>query len=45
MASLKKICSAIAGVIRFYNNQISPAAIVGGHIDLNRTPRWVFRII
>lgn len=28
----------------FYNNQISPAAIVGGHIDLNRTPRWVFRI-
>jgi hypothetical protein len=28
----------------FYNNQLAPAWIVGGHIDLNRTPRWVFRI-
>ena len=28
----------------FYNNQLAPAAIVGGHIDLNRTARWVFRI-
>jgi hypothetical protein len=28
----------------FYNNQVAPAAIVGGHFDLNRSPRWVFRI-
>ena len=31
-------------VVDFYSNQVSPAAIIGGHIDLNRTPRWVFRI-
>ena len=31
-------------VVDFYNNQIAPAAIVGGHIDLNRSARWVFRI-
>lgn len=30
--------------VGFYNNQVAPAAIVGGHIDLNRSPRWVFRI-
>jgi hypothetical protein len=30
--------------VAFYNNQISPAAIVGGHIDLNRNEHWVFRI-
>lgn len=28
----------------FYSNQFSPAAIVGGHFDLNRSSRWVFRI-
>ncbi|MGA3371057.1 MAG: hypothetical protein ABSC48_04780 [Terracidiphilus sp.] len=28
----------------FYNNQVAPAAIIGGHMDLNRSPRWVFRI-
>ena len=28
----------------FYNNQIAPAAIIGGHIDLNRSAHWVFRI-
>ena len=28
----------------FYNNQIAPAAIIGGHIDLNRSSRWVFRL-
>jgi hypothetical protein len=28
----------------FYSNQIAPAAIVGGSIDLNRSDRWVFRI-
>jgi hypothetical protein len=31
-------------VVSFFNNQIAPAAIIGGHIDLNRSPRWVFRI-
>ena len=30
--------------VAFYNNQVSPAAIIGGHIDLNRNERWVFRI-
>jgi hypothetical protein len=28
----------------FYYNQIAPAAIVGGHFDLNRNEHWVFRI-
>ncbi len=28
----------------FYNDQIAPAMIIGGHIDLNRSERWVFRI-
>ncbi len=28
----------------FYYNQLAPAAIVGGHIDLNRSEHWVFRI-
>lgn len=28
----------------FYNDQLAPAAIVGGHFDLNRSARWVFRI-
>lgn len=30
--------------VGFYNDQFAPAAIVGGHFDLNRSPRWVFRI-
>jgi hypothetical protein len=28
----------------FYANQIAPAAIVGGDLDLNRSEHWVFRI-
>jgi hypothetical protein len=28
----------------FYNTQLAPTAIIGGHMDLNRSPRWVFRI-
>jgi hypothetical protein len=28
----------------FYYNQIAPAAIIGGHFDLNRSERWVFRV-
>jgi hypothetical protein len=31
-------------VVGFYNTQTAPAFIVGGHIDLNRSPRWVFRL-
>ena len=31
-------------VVDFYNNQVAPAAIVGGHFDLNRSAHWVFRI-
>ena len=31
-------------VVGFYNNQVAPAAILGGHFDLNRSPRWVFRV-
>ena len=30
--------------VGFYYNQTAPAVVFGGHIDLNRTPRWVFRI-
>jgi hypothetical protein len=31
-------------VVDFYNNQVAPAAVFGGHFDLNRSPRWVFRV-
>ncbi len=31
-------------IVGFYNDQVAPAAIIGGHIDLNRSPQWVFRI-
>jgi hypothetical protein len=31
-------------VVDFYNNQVAPAMIVGGHLDLNRSAHWVFRI-
>ena len=30
--------------VNFYYNQVAPAAIIGGHMDLNRSARWVFRI-
>ena len=30
--------------VNFYNNQTAPAFIVGGHMDLNRSAHWVFRI-
>jgi hypothetical protein len=29
--------------VDFYPNQLAPAAIIGGHLDLNRSARWVFR--
>lgn len=31
-------------VVAFYNDQVAPAAVIGGHIDLNRSAHWVFRI-
>jgi hypothetical protein len=30
--------------VGFYNDQTALAAIIGGHMDLNRSARWVFRI-
>jgi hypothetical protein len=30
--------------VDFYNDQVAPAAVFGGHMDLNRSGRWVFRI-
>jgi hypothetical protein len=30
--------------VDFYNTQIAPVAAIGGHLDLNRSPRWVFRV-
>ena len=30
--------------VDFYPNQLALAAIIGGHIDLNRSAQWVFRI-
>lgn len=34
----------LPSVVDFYNDQIAPAAILGGHFDLNRSAHWVFRI-
>lgn len=31
-------------VVGFYNTQVAPAAIIGGHFDLNRSAQWVFRV-
>jgi hypothetical protein len=30
--------------VGFYDNQFAPAAVFGGHIDLNRSEHWVFRM-
>jgi hypothetical protein len=30
--------------VGFYDNQIAPAAVFGGHIDLNRSEHWAFRV-
>jgi hypothetical protein len=30
--------------VDFYNDQLALGAILGGHFDLNRSARWVFRI-
>jgi hypothetical protein len=31
-------------VVDFYNDQVALGAILGGHFDLNRSARWVFRV-
>lgn len=31
-------------VVGFFNNQVALAALIGGHVDLTRSARWVFRI-
>jgi hypothetical protein len=40
----KDLLGQSPSVVGFYNNQLALAAIVGGHFDLNRSARWVFRI-
>jgi hypothetical protein len=40
----KDLLGKPAETVGFYYNQIAPAAIVGGHFDLNRSDHWVFRI-
>jgi hypothetical protein len=34
----------LPSLVGFYPDQIAPAAIVGGHLDLNRSEHWVFRV-
>lgn len=33
-----------SGPAAFYDNQVALGGAVGAHIDLNRSPRWVFRV-
>ena len=40
----KDLLGKPAGAYAFYSNQLSPAGIVGGHFDLNRSEHWVFRV-
>jgi len=40
----KDLLGQSPSVVGFYNDQLAPAAIVGGHFDLNRSARWVFRV-
>jgi len=40
----KDLLGQAPGYFDFYYNQIAPAAIVGGEMDLNRSEHWVFRI-
>jgi hypothetical protein len=40
----KDLLGQSPSVVDFYNNQIALAAIIGGHMDLNRSAHWVFRI-
>jgi len=40
----KDLLGQAPGYFDFYHNQIAPAAIIGGHFDLNRSEHWVFRV-
>lgn len=40
----KDLRGAPPSAVEFFNNQVALAAVIGGHIDLNRSPQWVFRI-
>lgn len=40
----KDLRGAPPSAVDFYNDQFAPAVIMGGHMDLNRSARWVFRI-
>lgn len=40
----KDLLGQPASVVAFYNNQLAPAAIIGGTFDLNRSAHWVFRV-
>jgi len=40
----KDLLGQAPGYFHFYYNQMAPAAIIGGSIDLNRSEHWVFRI-
>ena len=40
----KDLLGEAPGIFHFYYNQIAPAGIAGGSIDLNRSEHWVFRI-
>lgn len=31
-------------LVGFYHDQVAPTVVMGGHLDLNRSPRWVFRM-
>jgi hypothetical protein len=33
-----------SSLVAFYHDQVAPALVMGGHLDLNRSPRWVFRV-
>lgn len=33
-----------AQAVAFYNDQVAPAVLMGGHWDLNRSAHWVFRV-
>jgi len=40
----KDLRGAPPSTVNFFNNQVALAAVIGGHIDLNRSARWVFRV-
>ena len=40
----KELRGQSPALVDFYNNQLAPAAIIGGHMDLNRSAHWVFRV-